>query len=52
MKEVTVTLVLEIPQDTDEFDFCVQLERLVNDRADFEFVKVVNYSEKQKGDAT
>ena len=46
MKQVTVTLVLEIPQDTEEFDFTVQLERLVNDRADFEFVKVVNYSEK------
>jgi hypothetical protein len=46
MKEVTVTLVLEIPKDTDEFDFSVQLERMVNDRADFEFIKTLNYSEK------
>lgn len=46
MKEVTVTLVLEIPQETDELDFCVQLERIVNDRADFEFVKIMSYSEK------
>ena len=46
MKEVTVTLVLEVPNELDEIDFSVQLERMVNDRADFEFVKVLNYSEK------
>jgi len=52
MKEVTVTLVLEVPNDLEEIDFCVQLERMVNDRADFEFVKVLNYSEKEKDGTT
>jgi len=46
MKEITATIVLEVPQDLEEIDFCVQLERIVNDRADFEFVKISNYSEK------
>ena len=46
MKEITATIVLEVPQDLDELDFCVQIERMVNDRADFEFVKISNYSEK------
>jgi len=46
MKEITATIVLEVPQDLEEIDFCVQIERMVNDRADFEFVKISNYSEK------
>ncbi|MCL1903696.1 MAG: hypothetical protein FWF94_04695 [Oscillospiraceae bacterium] len=46
MKEITATIVLEVPQDLEELDFCVQIERMVNDRADFEFVKISNYSEK------
>jgi len=48
MKEITATIVLEVPQDLEEIDFCVQIERIVNDRADFEFVKISNYSEKQE----
>ena len=46
MKEITATIILEVPQDLEEIDFCVQIERMVNDRADFEFVKISNYSEK------
>jgi hypothetical protein len=45
MKEITVTMVLEIPEDLQEFDFCKQLERIVDDHAAFEFVRVSNYSE-------